>query len=91
MARARDRIRELTGPQRSFVPIHDLIDAFNRWSKGWGGYFRLGYPHKCFRELNHFMLLRATHHLRRKSQRAYRIPAGESSYAHLQRLGLQSL
>jgi RNA-directed DNA polymerase len=91
MTRARDRIRELTGPKRCFVPIRQMIDDINRWSKGWSGYFHPGYPRKCFRELNRFMLLRSMRHLRRRSQRAYRTPAGESFYAHLQRLGLQLL
>jgi RNA-directed DNA polymerase len=91
MARAHDKLRELTGPKRCFVPIREMIDAINRYTKGWSGYFRYGYPRKCFRELNRFALLRTTRHLRRRSQRAYRTPEGESSYAHLQRLGLRLL
>jgi RNA-directed DNA polymerase len=91
MTRAHDRVRELTGPKRCFVPIREMIDDINRWSKGWSGYFRLGYPRKCFRDLNRFMLLRSMRHLRRRSQRAYRTPEGVSFYAHLQRLGLQLL
>jgi RNA-directed DNA polymerase len=91
MARARDRVRELTGPQRCFVPIREMIGDLNRWAKGWGGYFRHGYPRKCFRDLNNYMRLRAARHLRRRSQRAYRTPAGMSSYTHLQRLGLRLL
>jgi RNA-directed DNA polymerase len=89
MTRARERLRELTGPRRCFVPIREMIDDINRWTRGWGGYFRHGYPRKCLRELNRFMLLRTMRHLRRRSQRAYRTPEGESSYAHLQRLGLR--
>ena len=42
-------------------------------------------------ELNRFMLLRSMRHLRRRSQRPYRTPAGETFYAHLQRLGLRFL
>jgi RNA-directed DNA polymerase len=91
MTRAHDRVRELTGPKRCFVPIREMIDDINRWSKGWSGYFRPGYPRKCFRELNRFMLLRSMRHLRRRSQRAYRTPEGVSFYAHLQRLGLRLL
>jgi hypothetical protein len=91
MARAHDRVREVTGPKRCFVPIREMIDDINRWAKGWGGYFRHGYPRKCFRDLNRFLQLRSARHLRRRSQRAYRTPAGESSYAHLQRLGLRLL
>ena len=91
MARAHDRIRELTGPKRCFVPIREMIDDINRWSKGWSGYFHPGYPRKCFRDINRFMLLRSMRHLERRSQRAYRTPEGESFYAHLQRLGLRLL
>jgi RNA-directed DNA polymerase len=91
MARAHERLRELTGPKRCFVPIRQMVGDLNRWMKGWSGYFRYGYPRKSFREINHFALLRSTRHLRRRSQRAYRTPAGESSYAHLQRLGLRLL
>lgn len=91
MTRAGERVHELTGPKRCFVPIREMIDDINRWAKGWGGYFRHGYPRKSFRDLNRVLLLRAERHLRRRSQRAYRIPAGESSYAHLQRLGLRLL
>jgi RNA-directed DNA polymerase len=91
MTRARGRIRELTGPRRCFVPIRQMVDDINRWSKGWSGYFHLGYPRKCFRELNRLMLLRSMRHLRRRSQRAYRTPEGESFSAHLQRIGLQLL
>jgi RNA-directed DNA polymerase len=91
MERAHDRVHELTGSQRGFVPIREMIDEINRWSKGWSNYFRHGYPRKCFREINRTLLLRAMRHLRRRSQRAYRTPAGESSYAHLQRLGLRLL
>jgi RNA-directed DNA polymerase len=91
MARVHDKLRELTGPKRCFVSIREMINDINRWAKGWSGYFRYGYPSKCFRDLNRFMLLRTTRHLRRRSQRAYRTPAGESSYSHLQRLGLRLL
>jgi RNA-directed DNA polymerase len=91
MGRAHDRVRELTGPKRCFVSIREVIDEINRWSKGWSGYFRYGYPRKCFRDLNRFLQLRAIRHLRRRSQRAYRTPEGESFYAHLQRLGLRLL
>ncbi len=91
MARAHDKLRELTGPKRCFVSIRKVINDITRWTKGWSGYFHYGYPRKCFRALNGFMLLRTARHLRRRSQRAYRTPAGESSYSHLQRLGLRLL
>ena len=91
MARARDRVRELTGPRRCFVPIPAMIAQINRFTKGWGGYFRHGFPGHCFRKLNWFVQLRLRRHLHRRSQRPYRPPAGESFSAHLQRLGLPLL
>jgi RNA-directed DNA polymerase len=91
MTRARDKIRELTGRTRCYVAIRKMIDDINRWAKGWCGYYRHGYPRKCFRELTRYMQVRTLRNLRRRSQRAYRIPEGESFYAHLQRLGLQPL
>ena len=91
MARAHDKVRDLTGPKRCFVSIRQVIDELNRWTKGWSGYFRYGYPSHGFRNLNSFMLLRLTRHLQRRSQRAYRTPAGESVYFHLQSLGLRFL
>ena len=91
MARAHDKVRELTGPKRCFVSIRQVIDDLNRWTKGWSGYFRYGYPSHRFRNLNNFMLFRLTRHLQRRSQRAYRTPAGKSVYFHLQSLGLRFL
>ncbi len=90
-ARAREKVRELTGPGRCFMPIPEMIHQINLYLKGWGEYFRHGYPRDSFRELNRFVLLRLTRHLQRRSQRPYRPPEGESFYAHLQRLGLQLL
>jgi RNA-directed DNA polymerase len=91
MARAHDKVRELTGPKRCFVSIRQVIGDLNRWTKGWSGYFRYGYPSHGFRNLNNFMLFRLTRHLQRRSQRAYRTPEGKSVYFHLQSLGLRFL
>jgi RNA-directed DNA polymerase len=90
-ARAREKLRELTGPQRNFVPITEMIHDVNRWLEGWGNYFRHGYPSAVFRELNWYVLERLRRRLKRRSDRPYRIPKGESSSAHLQRLGLRLL
>ena len=90
-ARAREKLRELTGPQRNFVPIPAMIHEVNRWLDGWGNYFRHGYPSAVFRKLNWYVLERLRRRLKRRSDRPYRIPKEESSYAHLQRLGLRLL
>jgi RNA-directed DNA polymerase len=90
-ARARETLRELTGPQRNFVPIAAMVNDVNRWLGGWGNYFRHGYPSAVFRKLNWYVVQRRTRRLKRRSDRPYRIPDGESSVAHLQRLGLRLL
>ncbi len=90
-AAARDKLRELTGPQRCHVPIPELIREVNRFLGGWGNYFRHGYPAATFKKLNGYVTSRMTRHLRRRSQRPFRPPAGETYYAHLQRHGLRLL
>jgi RNA-directed DNA polymerase len=83
MARARQRVRELTDRRRNFVPIDQLIGEVNRFLKGWGGYFRHGYPRQQFDKLNGYVAERLRHHLKRRSQRRYRAPTGRTFYAHL--------
>jgi RNA-directed DNA polymerase len=88
-ARFRDKLRELTGPRRCFVPLPELIRETNQYLGGWGNYFRHGYPAVTFHKLNSFVGSRLTRHLQRRSQRPFRPPKGETYYAHLQRLGLR--
>ncbi len=91
LARARDKLRELTGPKRSCVPVPILIGEINRWSRGWKRYFAHGYPAMAFRQVDWFLLRRLSRHLARRSQRPFRPPEGVSLYAHLRSLGLQFL
>jgi RNA-directed DNA polymerase len=91
LARLRDRVREMTGSNRCWLPIDELIGQLNGMLQGWKNYFRHGYPRVAFRRVNWFVLQRLVGHLQRRSQRAYRIPAGLSFYAHAQALGLQLL
>jgi RNA-directed DNA polymerase len=91
MQRERDKLRELTGPEKCFVPIPVLIAQINTHLQGWGNYFSLGYPRMAFREINHFVQERLERHLKRRSQRPFRVTGGTSWYAQLQRLGLQAL
>ena len=91
LARARDKIREMTGSQRCFVPIPQLIEEINRWMVSWSRYYRHGYPRVVFRKLNWFVVQRLSRHLNRRSQRPFRSAEGVTFYAKLQRLGLQQL
>ncbi len=74
-----------------FKPIPELIEEANRQTQGWANYFKLGYPRKAFWNINAYLQERLACHLRRRSQRPYRLPKGVSLYSHLQRLGLKYL
>jgi RNA-directed DNA polymerase len=92
MVRARERIRELTDRRQNFTPIDQLIAGVNRFLKGWGGYFRHGYPREHFDKVNGYVVERLRRHLQRRSQRRYRAPADRTFYAHLVKdLGLRLL
>lgn len=88
LARARDRIRELTGPQWCFVPVTEMVQRLNLYLEGWANYFRFGYPRMAFRSINRFVRGRLFRHLRRRSQRPYSPPEGMTVYKHLAGLGL---
>ncbi len=91
LQRERDNLREMTGPEKCFLPIPALIAQINVHLAGWSNYFGHGYPRDAFRQINRFVRERLIRHLQRRSQRPYR-PRGESSwYAHLHKLGLKPL
>jgi RNA-directed DNA polymerase len=91
LARAREKIRDMTGHQRCCVPIPELIQEINRWLVSWSRYYRYGYPRSVFRELNWYVFERLKRHLQRRSQRPFRPAEGQTFYAKLQRLGLRFL
>jgi RNA-directed DNA polymerase len=91
MQRERDKLREMTGPDKCFLPICAMITRINLHLGGWSNYFGKGYPRQAFREINRFVQERLERHLKRRSQRAYRKSEGLSWYAQLLRLGLQPL
>ena len=91
MQRERDKLREMTGPGNCFKPIPELIAQINTHLKGWGNYFGLGYPRKAFRQINRYVQERLERHLKRRSQRPFRVTEGTSWYMQLRRLGLQAL
>jgi RNA-directed DNA polymerase len=87
----RRAVRDLTHSRYGFKPIPDVIADLNRSLHGWSAYFRYGYPSKAYHNLNYYVQTRLQIHLRRRSQRPYRVPKGQSLYAHLRTLGLQAL
>jgi RNA-directed DNA polymerase len=91
MQRERDNLREMTGPERCFVPIPVLIEQINRHLRGWGNYFSLGYPRDAFRQITRYVQERLERHLKRRSQRPFRLSGGMTWYTQLQRLGFMGL
>jgi len=88
LATEREAVRGLTSPRLGFVPIPELIGRINRHLVGWKRYFEWGYGRRACREVNRFVRERLVRHLRRRSQRPYRLAAGTTWYAELERLGL---
>jgi len=88
LARERDKLRQMTGPNMCFKPIPVLVSEVNRHLKGWREYFKLGHPRAAFRKIGWFVRQRLYRHLRRRSQRPFRPPEGTTWYRQLADLGL---
>jgi RNA-directed DNA polymerase len=88
LKKAREAIREKTGPGMCFKPTPAVVKDLNTYLKGWCGYFQYGYPRKAFRDLGLYCRKRMVTHLNRRSQRKYHRPEGMSHYKYLQHLGL---
>ncbi len=91
LAKEREALRDLTDSRQCFKPISDLIHDVNRQLRGWAEYFRYGYPKMVFRKINWYVQGRLQKHLRRRSQRPYRLPDEVTFYRHLADLGLLHL
>jgi RNA-directed DNA polymerase len=91
LKKARDAIREKTGPKKCFKPTPKVVEDLNTFLRGWSNYFEFGYPRKAFRDLSNYARKRMVTHLNRRSQRKYHRPKGMSHYQYLQELGLLRL
>jgi RNA-directed DNA polymerase len=86
--RLKQKLHEQTTSRHNFQPVSQVIGEVNALVRGWGNYFRLGYPSRVFNRVNWYVSERLGAHLRRRSQRGYRRLPGESLYGTLTRLGL---
>ena len=91
LSRARQSVKEKTGPKNCFKPAVDVVNDLNTYLRGWGNYFSFGYDRKAKRDLSHYTRCRMIHHLNRRRQRKYARPKGTSHYAHLEQTGLVRL
>src|SRR5208283_595111 len=77
------KLSAMTTSRQGWKPIPMLIAELNRQMRGWMNYFALGYPRKAFRKIGYHVRGRLRSHLRRRSQRRYRIPEGSTCYRAL--------
>ena len=91
-SRALATLRQLTAPSRGLLSIETVIDNVNSFLRGWAGYFKLGQPSQVFTYIQDYASYRIYQHLRRRSQRPYKIPQDRNWYQHVhQDLGLVRL
>jgi len=91
LQKEREQLRRMTDRSQCFTPIPKLIVKMNQHLQGWANYFSVGYPKQAYRQINHFALLRFSKHLKRRSQRPFRLPAGKHVYQYLREMGLKPL
>jgi RNA-directed DNA polymerase len=87
----RAKLKELMGNHQGWKPIPTLVKELNRQMKGWAQYFGFGYPQRAFRQLDWYVQCRLRQHLKRRSQRPFRKPEGETWYHYFQSLGVVQL
>jgi RNA-directed DNA polymerase len=86
--REKAKLTEMTASRQGLKPIDQLITEVNRHLKGWMNYFRLGYPRWVFQKIGYHARCCMIRHLRRRSQRPFRVPEGRAWYGVLADLGL---
>ena len=91
LQKEREKLHEMTSSHQCFKPIPALIDELNRNLKGWAGYFSIGYPISAYRQIDWYVRSRLKQHLRRRSQRPFQPPPGQTEVEHVDRLGLVRL
>ncbi len=92
VVRFRAAVRQVVKTSRGQVPLPELIRQVNRMLRGWGAYFSFGYPRRAYRRVNAYVVARLTKHVKRRSQRPCRPPAGLSWHTYLTtQLGLELL
>lgn len=91
LQRERAELHRRTDKRQCFKPVPQLIGELNRHLRGWANYYDYGYSRKAFRDMNSYVRVRLCKHLRRRSQRAYKVPKGKIYYEHLNELGLITL
>lgn len=69
MKKVRQRVKELTGANRSGMDIRDIIALLNPILRGWGNYFRTGNAARKFRQIDDYVVTRLRKQLIRRRGR----------------------
>jgi RNA-directed DNA polymerase len=80
-------VRYATARNKGCLAVPRMVEDMNRQLRGWKNYFSYGYPRKAFRRLNAFVEWRLYRQLKRRSQRPFKCPEGQSFHKHLGILG----
>ena len=78
----------MTSKRYTYLPIANLVAWINKHLEGWVQYFKFGYPKVTYTKLLFYLRNRMLWHLRRRSQRHYRLPKDTSIDALFKRWGL---
>ena len=89
LQRERDALRTLTDRRSRWMAPRSLVQRVNEQLRGWWGYFGYGSCRLAAKDMTFMAAGRIYHSLRRRSQRPYRLPEGQTWYRHIhQELGL---
>ena len=91
LQRERDKPYEMTDKTQCSKPIPRLVEELNTHLKGWANYFSIGYPTDAYYQIDQHVRRRLIGHLRRRSQRPFRLPEGVSWEQYFRRLKLVKL
>jgi RNA-directed DNA polymerase len=84
----RAQLKRMTSKRYVHLPIAKLVAWINRHLRGWVEYFKFGYPKDAYGKLLFYLQERMLWHLKRRSQRHYRLPKGMSMDQLLKRWGM---
>ena len=85
------QLRAMISNRQQHIPITELIGRLNLHLRGWQNYYGKRHCGAAMQRINWQVENRLRKHLRRRSQRPWRIPEGSTLLAHLRKLGLVRL
>jgi RNA-directed DNA polymerase len=85
------QLRVMISNRQQHIPVTEFIEQLNRHLRGWKNYYGKWHCGAAMKRINRHVENRLRRHLRRRSQRPWRIPEGSTLLAHLHKLGLVRL